>query len=158
MVSAEHRKIIESKANKYLLDPDLVEAHVMTESSDKPDAWRYEPAFWKTYIKKMGITDATESAGRATSWGLLQLMGQVAREMGYQGSWTGLCDPTTNIEYGCKKLSKCYTKYAPDIDAGIASYNCGTPKMVDGKFMNQEYVDRVHKFLYKIKHESIPGA
>ncbi len=107
MVSKEIRAIIESKARKYNLYPDLVEAHVMTESSGKPNATRYEPAFFKTYIKKLGIDNEVERTGRATSWGLLQIMGQVARELGYQGSWEGLMDPMVNLEYGCKKLSKC---------------------------------------------------
>jgi soluble lytic murein transglycosylase-like protein len=164
MVSKEIRAIIESKAQKYNLYPDLVEAHVMTESSGNVNAWRYEPAFYKTYIQKLGIKNATESAGRATSWGLLQIMGQVARELGYQGSWEGLCDPTVNLEYGCKKLSKCYQRYHPELDKGIAAYNSGSAIEVfrDGKpvLRNQEYVDRVHKFWDKIRTENakLPSA
>jgi len=157
MVSKEIRAIIESKAYKYNLYPDLVEAHVMTESSGKPNATRYEPGFYKTYIKKLGITNEVEATGRATSWGLLQIMGQVAREMGYQGSWEGLCDPMVNLEYGCKKLAKCCRRYHPELDKGIASYNSGSAIVVfrDGVevLRNQEYVDRVHRFWDKIKNE-----
>ena len=157
MVSKEIRDIILTKANKYNLYPDLVEAHVMTESSGKVDATRYEPAFYKTYIVKLGIKNQTEATGRATSWGLLQIMGQVARELGYQGSWTGLCDPMVNLEYGCKKLSKCYQRYHPELDKGIAAYNSGSAIVVFKEgvetLRNQEYVDRVHKFWDKIKNE-----
>ena len=164
MVSKEIRAIIEIKACKYELYPDLVEAHVMTESSGKPDAVRYEPAFFIRYVLPLKISSDKESRGRATSWGLLQIMGQVAREMGYQGSWEGLFDPMVNLEYGCKKLAKCYHRYHPSLDAGIASYNSGSAvvKYCDGLpcFTNQEYVDRVHRFWDKIKAENakLPSA
>jgi soluble lytic murein transglycosylase-like protein len=164
MVSKEIRDIIMTKANKYDLYPDLVEAHVMTESSGKPDATRYEPAFFKTYIIPLGIKNEAEAKGRATSWGLLQIMGQVARELGYQGNWEGLCDPEVNLEYGCKKLSKCYRRYHPELDKGIAAYNSGSAIVVfrEGKevLRNQEYVDRVHRFWERIRKEngSVPSA
>ena len=61
MVSKEIRDIILTKANKYDLYPDLVEAHVMTESSGKPDATRYEPAFFKTYIVPLGLKNEAEA-------------------------------------------------------------------------------------------------
>jgi len=164
MVSEEIRKIIEIKAAKWELYPDLVEAHVMTESSGKPNATRYEPAFYNRYITPLRLASDAEAQGRATSWGLLQIMGQVAREMGYQGSWKDLLDPMVNLEYGCKKLSKCYHKYHPDLDAGIASYNCGAVVVVykEGKpqFRNQEYVIRVHHFwdLIKAENAKLPSA
>ena len=164
MVSKEIRDIILTKANKYNLYPDLVEAHVMTESSGKVDAKRYEPAFYNTYIVPLCIKNEVEATGRATSWGLLQIMGQVARELGYQGNWQGLCDPMVNLEYGCKKLAKCYRRYHPELDKGIAAYNSGSAIVVfrDGKetLRNQEYVDRVHRFWDKIRKEnaSMPSA
>lgn len=149
MVSPELRKLIESKAATYGLDPDLVEAHVMTESSGKPTARRFEMQFFNHYIAPMKIADEDEADGRATSWGLLQIMGQVARELGYQGNWSGLTEPAVNLTYGCKKLAKCYKKYPGD--AGIAAYNSGTPRYRDGKLVNQGYVDKVKGFLAKIR-------
>jgi len=158
MISNEIKDIVLLKAKKYDLYPDLVMAHIMVESSGKPNATRYEPAFFKTYIAKLGIKNEVEAIGRATSWGLLQIMGQVARELGYQGSWEGLCDPTVNLEYGCKKLSKCYQRYHPDLDKGIAAYNSGSAVEVfkDGVAVlrNQEYVDKVRHFWEQIKNKN----
>ncbi|MFA6358759.1 MAG: transglycosylase SLT domain-containing protein [Candidatus Omnitrophota bacterium] len=150
-VKPELRKLIESKAAAYKLDPDLVEAHILTESSGKPDATRFEHHFYEHYVLPLGLHDQNEARGRATSFGLLQIMGQVARELGYQGAWSGLMEPSTNLEYGCKKLAKCYKKYAPDLDAGIAAYNSGTPRKKGEEFINQIYVDRVKGFLKMIK-------
>ena len=153
MVKPEIRTIIESKAAAYGLDPDLVEAHVMTESSGNPKATRFEPQFYERYILPLNLRDRNEAQGRATSFGLLQIMGQVARELGFKGAFSELLDPETGLEWGCKKLAQCYKKYSRNgQDAGIAAYNCGTPKRKkDGTFQNQEYVNRVYGFLREIK-------
>lgn len=153
MVKPEIRELIETAAALHGLDPDLVEAHVMTESSGNPQAVRFEPAFYDRYVRPQGLTDINEARGRATSFGLLQIMGQVARELGYKWPFSMLLQPETGLEWGCKKLAQCYKRYGKtDINAGIAAYNCGTPKMKqDGKFQNQEYVDRVNNFLEKIR-------
>jgi len=51
-----------------------------------------------------GVTILTELLGQQTSWGLLQIMGAVARERGFKGWLTELCDPTVNLEWGCRHL------------------------------------------------------
>jgi len=152
MVKPEIRTLIESKAAAYGLDPDLVEAHVFTESSGKPKSVRFEPRFCERYVRPLGIKDDNEARGRATSFGLLQIMGQVARELGFQGAFSSLLDPEVGLDWGCKKLSKCYKRYEKQgLDYGIAAYNCGRPVRIEGAFVNQEYVDKVHGFLREIK-------
>lgn len=155
MVTPEIKELIKIKSTKYNLDPDLVLAHVMVESSGNSNSTRYEPAFYKTYIKnnisKWKIT-LKEAKDRATSFGLLQLMGQVAREFGFAGNLSELLIPETGLEWGCRKLSKCYKDYPGD--AGIASYNCGTPRLLPNKkFKNQEYVEKIKKYYNQIKQE-----
>lgn len=155
MVKPEIRTVIESKATKYNLDPDLVEAHILQESSGIPTATRFEPAFYERYVLPVNLKDQVEARGRSTSFGLMQIMGQVARELGYQGAWSGLMDIDTNLEYGCKKLAKCYIKYGKkDIKEGIAAYNSGTPRYRDGVLVNQHYVNKVLGYLSKIKLEN----
>ena len=154
MAAPELRAIIELKAAKYGLDPDFVEAEIQQESYPMWDqnSKRYEAAFYQHYIVPMKITDPVEATGRATSFGLLQVMGEVAREMGYQGAFEGLFDPMTCLEWGCKKLAKCVKRYPGDLDSAIASYNAGTAvKNADGTFRNQNYVDGVNGYLKKIK-------
>ena len=110
-------------AEAHALWPEVVCAIVEQESSWNPWALRYEPAFYEKYIApfltarppdvhapRLGALtspsipkDPTESRARAFSWGLMQVMGQAAREHGFNGpSLASLCDPATGIEIGCR--------------------------------------------------------
>jgi soluble lytic murein transglycosylase-like protein len=93
-------------AEAHVLWPEVVCAIVEQESSWNPWALRYEPAFYEKYIAPQvargNIVDLTESHARAFSWGLMQVMGQAAREHGFNGaSLAALCDPAVGIEIGC---------------------------------------------------------
>ena len=149
LVSKEIRDAIER--THYDIDPDLIEAIVMTESSGNPNATRYEPAFYKKYIVPL---DLPEEFGkkRATSYGLMQIMYQSAIEDGYKDEAEKLLIPDVGLNWGVKHLKKKIDRYGKqDINRAIAAYNAGTPRMKDGKFVNQEYVDRVNRFLKQIK-------
>lgn len=68
------------------LDPALVCAVVEQESGWNPWAMRYEPAFFTRYVAPLYTNNkitATEAWARGFSWGLMQVMGQVARESGF---------------------------------------------------------------------------
>ncbi len=154
MVQPGIRKVIENKAKEFGIDPDLVESFVMVESSGRPNATRYEPAFYKHYILPMLLNNAitpNEARGRATSYGLMQIMGQVAREKGFTGKFEELFEPETNLEWCLKHLKRFIDKYAPNLDDAIASYNAGSPRKEDGVYVNQGYIDKVHKYLNQIK-------
>ena len=90
------------------LDPALVCAIIEQESAWNPHAIRYEPAFFARYVaplftnNKVEPPTNTEAHSRAISWGLMQVMGQSAREMGFAGHYLSeLCDPAVGIEVGC---------------------------------------------------------
>jgi soluble lytic murein transglycosylase-like protein len=90
--------------------PELVCAVIEQESSWDRWALRYEPAFFKRYIEpQLARGDAlseTEARARAFSWGLMQVMGQVAREHGFRGrSLAELCNPETGLDVGCHVLA-----------------------------------------------------
>ena len=110
-------------AEAHALWPEVVCAIVEQESSWNPWALRYEPAFYERYLApfltarppdvpapRLGALtsssipdDPTESHARAFSWGLMQVMGQAAREHGFNGvSLAALCDPAAGIEIGCR--------------------------------------------------------
>lgn len=72
------------------------------ESSWQPWTIRYEQTFYEMYVVPLNLADATEARARSFSWGLMQTMGQVAREVGYKGPLVGLCDPETSLQWGCK--------------------------------------------------------
>src|ERR1700735_1296507 len=69
-------------AAQHSLDPALVCAIVEQESAWDPHAIRYEPAFRTRYVAPLGLAP-TEEVARSMSWGLMQVMGQVAREHGF---------------------------------------------------------------------------
>jgi soluble lytic murein transglycosylase-like protein len=88
-------------AAQHSLDPALICAIVEQESAWDPHAIRYEPAFRTRYVAPLGLPP-TEEVARSISWGLMQVMGQVAREHGFTAkSLAALCDPATGLAIGC---------------------------------------------------------
>lgn len=111
-------------ATKYGLDPFLVCAVIEQESGWNPWAMRFEPAFLERYISAMNL-ESTEAHARATSYGLMQTMGQVAREKGFQGKFlTQLCDPDVGVDMGCRKLQECFSVHG-DPETSLLAYNGG---------------------------------
>lgn len=132
-------------AGVYLLDVPLVCAVCEQESSWNPWSVRYEAAFHARYIQplieKGEVKTATESACRAMSFGLMQIMGQTARELGFTGVFLSeLCDPKLGTDFGCKKLRRCFDLKV-DASAALLAYNGGGdpnyPRMV---------LDRMRKY------------
>ena len=132
------------------IDPATFCALVETESGWYPWAARYEPAFKTRYIdpiesiERFGPTSyRTEREHRSTSWGLCQVMGQVARELGCKaGSLIELCDPEIGLTYGAKRLKRALDRKNGDVHAALLNYNGGAEK---------EYPDHV---LDKVKNYS----
>ena len=79
----------------------LVCAVVEQESAWDAHAIRYEPAFRTRYVAPLGLPP-TEEIARSISWGLMQVMGQVAREHGFSGKFlSALCEPAAGLDIGC---------------------------------------------------------
>lgn len=139
----QHRDTIQRIASAYDLPWALVEAIVMTESSGHADAYRYEPHYQYLVGSDLSVT---EQVGQQISWGLMQVMGAVAREVGFRGWFPALCVPETGLLYGCKHIKRFYDRYKNWQDA-ISSYNQGSPrKNADGRYLNQSYVDTVLRY------------
>jgi hypothetical protein len=128
------------------ISPDLVASIIYQESysacgnfTDAIWAVRYEDGFFHRYLNEKPfvgenpnytkVSRATERRMRACSFGLMQIMLQTAREHGFGEPYgTALCNPTTNIEYGCKILAGYLRKYGA-VD-GVRRYN-GSLKNLD---------------------------
>lgn len=124
--------IISAAAVSFDVDADLLKATIATESGFRPEAFRAEPR----------INDASR--------GLMQVLYQTAKWLGYAGDPEGLLDPVTSITYGARYLAWQLNRYGASptraTDA-IAAYNAGTAtKRPDGTYTNQQYVDKVLRY------------
>lgn len=90
--------LIQAKANKYGLDPNLVKCVIQQESGGNPNAQSH-----------CGAT------------GLMQLMPGTAREMGCSNPR----DPEQNLDAGCKYLAKMMKANHGNVPKALASYNAG---------------------------------
>lgn len=165
-LSEEIQNVIYRWASEFDLPPQLVAAIVIVESSGNPAAWRVEPFYrwlWNPrsntpyrsshtglnppddFVGTPGHSKATAWVGQKTSWGLMQIMGAVARELGFKGWFPELCQIDKGIEYGCRHLHN-LTRFKGRYgwEGVIAAYNAGTPRRKPGGwFENQEYVNKV---------------
>lgn len=140
--------IISENADFHGIDPYLVASIIQTESSGNVCVTRYED-HWKYFnniegfAKSHGISKETEKIHQKTSFGLMQVMGGLARDLSFKGHLVELCNPYLGIEYGCKNLKRLSKKYSK-MEEVISAYNAGSPrKTPGGVFINDRYVDTV---------------
>jgi len=142
-VTAETIDIV---ATKHGIDPALVAAIVEVESAGNPWAMRFEPD-WPYFVETdvRGVSRATEEMQQQTSWGLMQVMGTVARELGCDAPFlSALCAPAVGLKFGCQYLRRQLDRYDGNEVAAVAAYNAGTARQTSGgDWMNQAYVNKV---------------
>ncbi len=148
--------LIRTTAKAAGIDDDFAVSIAGQETNFISSRCRYEPS-WAYYnvpiawAAKLGITPQTEQVMQATSWGCMQIMGSVARELGFDGYLNDLTDPPNGIFYACAKIAKLDKVYEKE-EAVAAAYNAGTPRLgLAGKFVNQDYVDGVMGRLQKLR-------
>lgn len=107
------------------MDPILCCAVCEQESSWNPWAIRDEPGFYNRYVAKLHL-GVTEAAARAFSWGLMQLMGETAREEGYTDDLPKLCDPETGLDRGLLHLKKQLVRANSDVHLALQFWNGGS--------------------------------
>src|SRR6266571_2881329 len=111
------------------LDPALVCAVIEQESGWNPWAIRYEPAFFSKYVASLYTNNkisASEAYARGFSWGLMQVMGQVARETGFDALFlSAMCDPEQGLAVGCKVLRKKFDAAAGGTTHALVAWNSG---------------------------------
>lgn len=121
------------------ITPMLLAAVIHQESRGNPYAVRYEPAFFKKYLETKTrktleghvpsvCSFETEVRMRSTSFGLMQIMGQVARERGFKAEFlTELIDPATNLKWGSEFLQTLLLKHG-DTEKALLRWNGGGNK------------------------------
>lgn len=126
------------------LDSDLCLAIAGHETGFDSDKTRYEPhwTYWVDshhYAEHLGITLETEIIHQSTSWGPMQIMGSVCRELGYLGQLPLLINPELSVLFSCRKLGLIQKKYSSLSDQ-ISAYNSGVPLKIQGVYTNSAYV------------------
>lgn len=141
------------------LDPILVEAVVVQESTGNTDAFRFERDFWNRYLKMLPHYKDANPRRVSSSYGLMQIMYQTAVEVGYPANLPpeALFVPEVGLKWGCRKLRSLQdwanTGY-PTVDppkrlrAVLASYNggMGGNKPTEPKLRNDYYAASVLKY------------
>ncbi len=122
------RDLIEQNALRFDLRPELVCAVVEQESGWNTWGMRFEPAFYGHYVNA-DAGDETERVARACSWGLMQVMGQVAREAGFSYAFlSGLCEPSNGLFIGCSVLARKLKLTGGNVDTALLLWNGGGNK------------------------------
>jgi soluble lytic murein transglycosylase-like protein len=145
-----YRPLIEKTSAQRGIDPDIVEAMVLQESQGRAWAWNPEPRyryFWdvKRQAPFRTLTPAEVASkwppqdfpaltaerdqewwAQQASWGLLQVMGAVARERGFTGLYlTELSDPALGLTLGCQHYAAMLRLAKGDPWVAVAMFNAG---------------------------------
>jgi soluble lytic murein transglycosylase-like protein len=141
-------EMIENHAKIESLDPNWVKAIIQQESRFNLYSIRYEPTYPylfrpEFYSKILNITLDTEMMCQKMSWGLGQIMGGLARNLGFSKDLPALIDSETNIIYICEYLNQ-LKSHAKMPEQFFAGYNGGVGAILsenNGVFSNQKYVN-----------------
>jgi soluble lytic murein transglycosylase-like protein len=125
MPAADFIALARTSAANHALDAGLVCAVIEQESAWDAHAMRYEPAFRMRYVAPLQLSP-TEEIARSISWGLMQVMGQLARERGFADKFlSALCDPATGLEIGCTVFASKLSAAGGDAAQALALWNGG---------------------------------
>ena len=146
---------IDSAAKRNHLPASLVAGVIQEESRFEIWATREEPRYLRNRALHKaamrwsaahgGVPNAfTELADRSRSYGLMQVMGETAREQGFAGRYLAeLYLPHNSIEHGALLLERLMKRYHNDTLSAISAYNQGSARKRRGVFANARYVYRV---------------
>ena len=138
--------------SRFAVDAKVFAAIVTVESQWRPLAFRYEPGFYYTvkveeHSLANNVNQASERILQKSSFGLAQIMGGTARDLGYRGPLPALFEAEKSVEWGLRwyaSVAKRYAMLRTAVTDAIAAYNAGTAKRdIGGTYLNQAYVDKV---------------
>lgn len=121
----QYSDLIKVVSAPFSLDPDLVEAVVMTESSGNTHAYRFEPLFWGRYLANQAFWKVQIPTRVSASYGLMQVMYVSTYEDGFRGEPEELFIPTVGLNWGCKHLANLFAWSKGDVNSALAAYNGG---------------------------------
>jgi hypothetical protein len=138
--------LIHQVCNLYQLPFDVLEAQVIVESSGDPNAFKWEPAFFRRYVFDNVNSKASHFGPLAAcSFGLLQVMLETAVEDGFDGRPEQLFDPRVGLTWGAKHLKALIDWAKGDVERALAAYNGGKKGNETRPLRNQAYATKVLK-------------
>ena len=123
---SEMQDVIDSAADKYNIDNELIRAIIQVESG------------WNT--------GAVSNKG---AQGLMQLMPKTAAMLGVSNPF----DPAENIDGGARYISDLTDKYKGDVEKALAAYNAGPARVDSGNIpaVSSRYVKNVMAIYHKLR-------
>ena len=129
-VNRHYRELIHQAADRHGIEPAMIKAIIMAESSFNPKA-----------------------VSRRGAQGLMQLMPQTAESLGVADAF----DPGKNIDAGARYLKQLLNHLGGDIELALAAYNAGIQNVLNHKGIppykaTQIYVEKVLTYYEHYKH------
>jgi hypothetical protein len=143
-------------ADSYGLIDDLFRAQIIQESAGLSDAFRFEPAFYRRYIRgnPHAKTPAVYGPLAACSYGLMQIMLETAWSIGFNDRPEVLFDTTTNLKWGCTYMRFLLDAYHENYPKALAAYNGGPGAVLNGPpYRTQDYVNAVYSRAHRNPNE-----
>lgn len=159
MTNAYIGELINKYAIEFSLRPDVIAAIIIQESNGDTFAIRYEGSFYQALLANKKRSELsgfvpyptptleTEKRARATSWGLMQVMGDTARWCAKHSSnyLSSLCEPDIGVHAGCATLSYYLSKERGDYHRALSRYNAGRPDSQRGLIYAKEVLSRIDR-------------
>jgi hypothetical protein len=149
-MTSKYRTQIEYAAAVHRVDSRIIEAMVFQESSDHPYAYNPEPEYryfwnvktWAPFRRPTPAELASQSPpkdfpalggdpdqewwSQQASHGLMQIMGALARELGFRGIFLPeINDVHLNLDLGCRYFAQLMRWAKSDTWKAVAAYNGG---------------------------------
>ena len=123
------RSIIQEASDRYEVEPELIHAIIMAESSYNPKA-----------------------VSRKGARGLMQLMPSTAKALGVKDSF----NPEHNIDGGVRYFRQLLDRFGGDVKMALAAYNAGSRKVREYKGVppfasTRYYINRVFSYYNRYK-------
>lgn len=110
--------LINGAAREFQISPTLIAGVILKESGGVQYATRFEKGFYHTHLENALVGDLigylppenlctlqTERILRATSFGVMQVLGETMRERTFRGLLPEFYDPALNIRWGTEFLA-----------------------------------------------------